>query len=387
MKKRVLLVLLGLSGFTAQALGPQKTSTGKVTSEPGTARAGVSVVIKGTGTGTTTSSAGNYTIRATVGQVLVYRFIGTAPEERPIGDGSVIDVTLKRVATNLDAVVVTALGQTTAQRALGTAQQTVSGNDIAATQRENFINALQGRIAGVDVTSSSGVPGASSSITIRGVSSISSSNQPLMVIDGLPVDNKTLNTGVLASDAPGSATAFSNRGVDFTNRSADFNPEDIESITVLKGPEAAALYGIDAANGAILITTKRGKAGGGLNYNNSFTIESTRAHPETQHVFGPSAVGSETFLYFGSPYPTGTKFYDNVDGFFQNAMSQTHNLSFDGATQDNRISYRVSGGSIRREGVIPNSRFNRTNLTGRSDAQVTNWLRADLSMQYAYDVN
>ena len=122
---------------------------------------------------------------------------------------------------------------------------------------------MQGRVAGVDVASTSGVPGASSSITIRGVSSISSSNQPLMIIDGLPMDNKTLNTGVLASDAPGSLTAFSNRGVDFTNRAADLNPEDIETLTVLKGPEASALYGIDAANGAIVITTKRGKAGHG----------------------------------------------------------------------------------------------------------------------------
>src|SRR5205823_8991895 len=171
-------------------------------------------------------------------------------------------VQLRLIPTSLDAVVVTSLGQTAEQRALGTAQQTVQGKEIAETQRENFINSLQGRIAGVEVTSTSGVPGASTSIVIRGVSSISSSNQPLMIIDGLPMDNKTLNTGVLASDAPGSLTAFSNRGIDFTNRAADLNPDDIESLTVLKGPEAAALYGIDAANGAIVITTKRGRAGG-----------------------------------------------------------------------------------------------------------------------------
>ena len=381
------MVLMGLSLFATKAFAQQKTITGKVTSEQGTALAGVSVVIKGTGTGTTTSSAGNYSIRATVGQVLVYRFLGTAPEERPVGDGSVIDVTLKRVATSLDAVVVTALGQTTAQRALGTAQQTVSGSSIAATQRENFVNALQGRVAGVDVTSSSGVPGASSSITIRGVSSISSSNQPLMVIDGLPVDNKTLNTGVLASDAPGSLTAFSNRGLDFTNRAADFNPDDIETLTVLKGPEAAALYGIDAANGAIVITTKRGKAGGGLEYDNSFRFEATGARPKTQDVYGPSANGSTTLLYFGTPYPTGTKFFDNVDGFFQTALTQKHNLAFSGASPDSRLTYRLSGGSTRQQGVIRNSQYNRLNLTGTSTAQVTSWLNADLVMQYMYDNN
>jgi len=387
MKKRVLLVLMGLSLFATKAFAQQKTITGKVTSEQGTPLAGVSVIIKGTGTGTTTSSAGNYSIRATVGQVLAFRFIGTAPEERPVGDGSVIDVALKRVPTSLDAVVVTALGQTTAQRALGTAQQTVAGSDIAATQRENFVNALQGRVAGVDVTSSSGVPGASSSITIRGVSSISSSNQPLMIIDGLPVDNKTLNTGVLASDAPGSLTAFSNRGVDFTNRAADFNPEDIETLTVLKGPEASALYGIDAANGAIVITTKRGKAGGGLEYDNSFRVEATGARPKTQNVYGPSGNGSTSLLYFGAPYPTGTKFYDNVDGFFQTALTQKHNLAFSGASPDSRLTYRLSGGSTRQQGVIRNSQYNRLNLTGTSTAQVNSWLNADLVMQYMYDNN
>src|SRR5687768_18030235 len=112
-----------------------------------------------------------------------------------------------------------------------------------------------------------------------------------MIIDGLPMDNKTLNTGVLASDAPGSASAFSNRGVDFTNRASDLNPEDIETLVVLKGPEASALYGIDAANGAIVITTKRGRAGmGGLEYNMSYKLESTGTRPELQQVYAPSAV-------------------------------------------------------------------------------------------------
>lgn len=146
-----------------------------------------------------------------------------------------INVLLKSVATNLNAMVVTALGQTTTRRALGTSQQSVEGAAIAQTQRQNFVNALQGRVAGVEVTSTSGVPGASSSITIRGISSISSSNQPLMIVDGLPLDNKTMNTNVLASDAPGSLTAFNNRGLDFTNRAADLNSEDIESLVVLKG--------------------------------------------------------------------------------------------------------------------------------------------------------
>ena len=255
--------------------------------------AGVSVRVDGTTIGALTNSDGTYTITgAPAGsRVLSTRRLGYAPQRVAVtvpatGDATQ-DFALGKVATTLNDVVVTALGQTAQQRSLGTAQQTVQGSAIAETQRENFVNALQGRVAGVDVTSTSGVPGASSSITIRGISSISSSNQPLMIIDGLPMDNRTMNTGVLASDN-NSTQAFSNRGIDFTNRASDLNPEDIETLTVLKGPEAAALYGIDAANGAIVITTKRGKAGGGLQYSNSFRVEKTSAKPELQKVYGPT---------------------------------------------------------------------------------------------------
>src|SRR5881396_1514928 len=330
MKKSIVMVLVGIFLVAPRAFAQQKTVTGKVTSEQGSPLSGVTVAIKGTSTGTSTNGAGNYSIRVAVGQVLQFRFIGAALVERTVGADDVINVELRRVALDLDAVVVTALGQTTAQRALGTAQQTIRGVEIAQTQRENFVNALQGRIAGVDVTSTSGVPGASSSITIRGVSEISSSNQPLIIVDGLPMDNRTLNTGLLASDA-NSNTALSNRGVDFTNRAADFNPDDIETLTVLKGPEAAALYGIDAANGAIVITTKRGRAGGGVQYTSSFRIEWTGAKPQLQRVYGPTTVAGGllgSFNYFGNPYPAGTAFYDNIDGFLRTGTTATSNLSF-----------------------------------------------------------
>jgi TonB-linked SusC/RagA family outer membrane protein len=390
MKKQVLMALIGAFLFAAPAAAQERTVTGKVTDEQGAPLASVAVRIRGTTTGTLTGNDGTYSIRATVGQVLQFRLIGHTPEERTIGAGNVMDVQLRRAATNLDAVVVTTLGQTNVRRAIGTAQQTIEGIDIAQTQRQNFINALQGRVAGVEVISTSGVPGASSSITIRGVSSISSSNQPLMIIDGLPLDNKTLNTGVLASDAPGSANAFSNRGVDFTNRAADINPEDIETLVVLKGPEAAALYGIDAANGAIVITTKRGRPGGEFSYSNSFRIEQTGARPSLQRVYGPTTVTGSTvgsFFYYGSPYPAGTTFYDNIDGFFQTAQTQKHNLAFSGGAQDNRVNYRLSVGADRQEGVVPGSDLSRVNLTGRSQAVVNNWLRADLSVLYMYANN
>jgi TonB-linked SusC/RagA family outer membrane protein len=393
MNKQVLTAFLGLCLCGASVGAQQKTVTGRVTSEQGSPLPSVSVVVRGTGIGTTTNSDGAYSIRVAVGQVLQFRSIGTAPEERAVSaETNVINIQLRRVATSLDAVVVTALGQTMAERSLGTAQQTVSGDPIAQTQRENFINALQGRVAGVDVTTTSGVPGASSLITIRGVSSISSSNQPLMIVDGLPIDNKTTNTQTLASDAPTAPLAFNNRGVDFTNRAADINPEDIESITVLKGPEASALYGIDAANGAIVITTKRGRGIGGFEYSNSVRVEQVREKPEVQNVFGPSSSGTPSgltasLLYFGTPYPSSTHFYDNTGNFFQTGITQKHNLAFSGNSPEGRLNYRVSASTTRQRWVIPNSDLNKVNLTGASQGKVTSWLDADLSMMYAYSNN
>jgi len=389
---RSLLMLFALLFVAAPlpVLAQQRTVTGKVTNEQGAPLAGVSVAVKGTQTATSTNTQGDYSIAAEAGQILQFRFIGTGLVERSVGVEDVINVQLRRVALDLDAVVVTALGETASQRSLGTAQQTVRGTEIAETKRENFINALSGRVAGIDVTSSSGVPGASSSIVIRGVSSISSSNQPLIIVDGLPIDNRTVNTGVLASDKS-STTAFSNRGVDFTNRAADLNSEDIETLTVLKGPEAAALYGIDAANGAIVIRTKRGRAGGGMQYSSSMRVERTQANYQLQRVYGPSglAVGGtiNSFQYFGAPYAPGTQFYDNIDGFLRTAVSQQHNLSFSGATADNTINYRLSTALEKQEGVVPSSGYNRINVTGASQARINSWLNTDLSMIYTYANN
>jgi TonB-linked SusC/RagA family outer membrane protein len=388
MKNRVFATFLGLLLGPALAFAQQRTITGKVTNEAGSPLSSVQVVIKGTTTATSTNAEGGYVIQASSGQILQFRFIGTAPIERTVGSTDQIDVVLRRVATNLDAVVVTALGQTTAQRAIGTAQQMVEGSQIAQTQRMNFVNSLQGRVAGVEVINTSGMPGASSSITIRGISSISSSNQPLMIIDGIPLDNKTMHTSVFASSRGGSTNSFENRSVDFTNRAADINPEDIENLVVLKGPEAAALYGIDAANGAIVITTKRGRAGtGGFDYSNSFKFEQTRGFPDIQQVYDTSSVGSSSLLYFGNPYPAGTTFFNNADGFFRNALQQQHNLSFSGGTPDQKVNYRLSGSMARQEGFVPNTQYKRYNVTGATAAQVTSWLNADLSMLYTFADN
>ncbi|HEX8208625.1 MAG TPA: SusC/RagA family TonB-linked outer membrane protein [Longimicrobium sp.] len=401
-KARAMTILLfaalaaGL-GVSPDPLAAQATGSvrGRVV-ESGSNRpiSGAQVSIPNTAIRTVTSAGGEYTLGSVPAGTQRVRasLIGHTTSEQTAqvtaGQATQVNFTLSSAAVALDALVVTALGQTTAQRSVATAQQSVRGEEIAQTQRENFVNALQGRVAGVEVTTSSGTPGASSSITIRGVSSISGSNQPLMIVDGLPMDNKTLNTASMASDAPGSSTALTNRGVDFTNRAADINPEDIETLTVLKGPEASALYGIDAANGAIVITTKRGKAGrGGIEYNNSFRFESTRTRPELQREFGISGVGGSTFQFFGLPYADSTTFYDNVEGFFQTGRTQKHNLAFSGAAADNRVNYRISSGLTQQEGVVPGTRYDRINVTGASQAQVNRWLNVDLSMQYANAAN
>ena len=394
------LVLAALAaGLGAAPLPLSAQSTGSVRGrvvENGTSRAlsGAQVSIPNTTLRTVTNASGEYVLgNVPAGsQTVRASLIGFGTNNQTVqvtaGQATQVNFTLATAAVSLDALVVTALGQTTSQRAVATAQQTVRGSEIAQTQRENFINTLQGRVAGVEVNSTSGVPGASSSITIRGVSSLSSSNQPLFIVDGLPLDNKTLDTRALASDAPGSTTAFNNRGVDFTNRAADINPEDIETLTVLKGPEASALYGIDAANGAIVITTKRGRSGRGqIEYNNSFRVESTNTRPEIQTVYSPSSsfgtgAGNVTLAYFGTPFAPGTQFYDNIDGFFETALTQKHNLAFSGASADSKINYRLSGGLTRQDGVVPGTRYDRINLTGASQAQVNNWLNVDLSMQY-----
>mgnify|MGYP001382648517 CR=1 FL=1 len=350
----LVLLVVSSQAVSSQAVAQQRTITGKVTSEQSVPLAGVSITVKGTSTTTSSNNQGDYSIAAGAGQVLQYRLIGTGLAERTVATEDVINVQLRRVAMDLDAVVVTALGETAEQRRLGTAQQSVRGAEIAQTQRENYFNALPGRIAGVEVTSTSGVPGASSSIVIRGVSSISSSNQPLIIVDGLPMDNSTVNTGVLASDKS-STTAFSNRGVDFSNRASDMNPDDIETLTVLKGPEAAALYGIDAANGAIVIKTKRGRAGDGWQLRVGTRIEKTSVKPEMQRVWGPtqSVDGvTQNFLYFGAPYAAGTQFYDNVSGFLQTGVTSNTSLAFSGGAADNTVNYRLGTSLDKEIGVI-----------------------------------
>jgi len=256
MKKKLLMLWVGVFLLSLQVLAQQKTITGKITSsEDGLPIPGATVKVKGTSTATQANTSGVYTIKANNGDVLQFGYLGMVTKEQTVGASTTINISLSPDTKALNEVVVTAFGIERQKRALGYDSQTVGGKEIADTQRDNFINALQGRVAGVTVTPTNGVPGASSQIIIRGAVSLDGDNQPLFVVDGVPISNNTFSEYNLV----GQGTY--NRTNDYGNRGMDINPEEIESVTILKGPEASALYGTQGASGAVVITTKRAKAG------------------------------------------------------------------------------------------------------------------------------
>lgn len=379
------LLILSLCVLTAlQAMAQDRTISGRITSaEDGTPIPGANVVVRGSSRGTTTDANGKFSIQARAGQVLRFSFIGTVNQDITVANADVINVALKQEASTLNEVVVTALGIKREKRQLGYAVTEVNGQDLANSQRDNFINALQGRVAGLQVGTSSGMPGASSGVTIRGVNSISGNNQPLYVIDGMPIDNRTAQNNQFVAGGI-SGQSFENRNIDFSNRSQDINPNDIETITVLKGPEAAALYGVEAANGAIVITTKKGKAGQGrITYSATFTSQQVGPLPETQRVYSQGNNGvpqNSSFNAFGPRYAENTTFYNNADNFLRNGTGQRHNISFDGGSD--RVTYRLSAGYFNSQGVIPTTDYKRLNISLGGTAKLNDKLSVESTLQY-----
>lgn len=378
------LVLLILATYL-NAYAQNRTISGKVTSSEDNAPIpGASVVVRGTTRGTTTDANGIFRIQANTGQTLRISFIGTTTQDVAVGNADVINVSLKPEANALNEVVVTALGIEVEKRKLGYAATEIDGQDLANSQRDNFLNAIQGRVAGVQVGSSSGMPGSSSSVIIRGINSLSGNNQPLYVIDGMPISNNTATSNSFASSRAATGQSTENRTVDFSNRAQDINPNDIETITVLKGPEAAALYGVEAANGAIVIVTKKGRAGQGrISYTNSFTWQKTGPLPETQRVYGQGNNGvanNTNFNAFGPRIPENDTLYNNSQNFLRTGVGQRHSLSFDGGTD--RYTYRLSGGYTNSQGVIPTTSYKRLNLTLGGTAKITDKLSLESTIQY-----
>jgi len=349
--------------------------------------AGVNVVAKGTSIGAITRADGSFTLNnVSQGQVLVFTFIGYLAKEITVGEANRLEVNLSPDILSVGEVVVTALGIKEERKNLGTAVTEVKGNDVIQTQRINFVDALQGRVAGMTINQSSGLPGASSQVVIRGISSLSQSNEPLYIVDGLPYNNRTFTTNSLAS-ATISGPSLENRYTDFTNRAADINPDDIESVTVLKGPEATSLYGVDASNGAIIITTKRGKAGTSrINYSNSFSIVKITKYPDIQRVYGQGNYGmadNTSFNYFGEAYADDSVLYNNIKPFFHNGFTQRHNLSMDGGTD--KVSYRVSMGFNDVGAIIDGAGQRKINLSNALHGTLNKWLNYDFSLAYTND--
>ncbi|MEZ0483108.1 SusC/RagA family TonB-linked outer membrane protein [Fibrella aquatica] len=387
--RRCLLFLFCLGLSLSAAWAQNRELRGKVTSsEDNKPIPGASIVVLGTSRGTTTDAEGNYRVQAATGQTLRFSYIGNKSRDVIVANSDVINMTLQADDNQLNEVVVTALGQSRKSRELGYSVPQLKGDDIANSQRDNFINALQGRVAGLQVGTSSGMPGASSGVQIRGVNSISGNNQPLYVVDGMPIDNRTAqNNQFVAGGITGQSTE--NRNIDFSNRAQDINPNDIESITILKGPEAAALYGVDAANGAILITTKKGKAGQGrITYTGTYTLQKVGALPEVQRVYsqGNNGVSQNTsFNAFGPRYAENVQLYDNGAGFLRDGTGQRHNISFDGGSD--RYTYRLSAGYFNSQGVIPTTDYKRLNISLGGTAKITNKLSIESTLQYINTAN
>jgi TonB-linked SusC/RagA family outer membrane protein len=358
--------------------GQERKISGKVTdASDGLPLFGVSILVVGTTSGTITDLDGAYSINAQRGQTLRFTYTGYANREVVVADASTINVALSFEAEALSEVVVTALGIKEEKKKLSYSIQELKGNDLYDTGRDNFLVSMQGRVAGLNMTPTSGQAGASVNIQLRGPSSIDGNNQPLFVVDGLPIDNRTFSQGALVSDQQ-------NRTADYLNRAGDINPADIASITVLKGPEAAALYGIDASSGAIIITTKKGTAGvGKINYDNLFRFEDTYKFPEFATDYARGFNGSAdptTTLFFGPKLGAETPRYDNIEAFFRNGFTQTHNLGFEGGTPG--ISYRFSTSYTDQQGTVPTNDYNRISARLSSTAKITEKLEVSGSFNY-----
>ena len=382
------VVLLLLFIFSLPSYGQSQSVSGTVRDADKKAPlAGVTIKVVGTTITTQTKDDGTFNLKASNGQVLQVTYIGYESQKVSV-TGSKLDITMKIGSSELEEVVVVSMDIKRKSRDLGYSTQSVKGAEMKETQRESFVDALQGRVAGATITATSGVPGASSTIVLRGFNSMSLNNQPLFVVDGILRDNSTIDA---ASNVP-AAAGQNNTSNDFTNRIADINPNDIESVTVLKGPEATVLYGSSASNGAIIITTKRAKLENGKKFNvfydNSLRLQQLQNLPSTFNGFQQGANGVANpgvFTAFGPAMTPNIPTYDNVGKFFKTAFGQTHNLGIDFGSQAS--SYRFSTSYYDQTGVVPNTRLTRVNLRLTNTTKINKWIDITPSIAYSNSIN
>lgn len=346
---------------------------------------GVNVTVKGTSKGVTTDATGKFSISVAKGSILTFSYLGYTSQD--VLASANMMVALDPSATQLNEVVVTALGIKRERKALGFAMQEVKSDELVKTSESNVVSAIQGKVAGVDISQSGSGTGGSAKITIRGNRSLSGSNEPLWIVDGVPFnDNQSTAGGEWG-------------GVDRAGAAYDINPQNIESISVLKGPNAAALYGARAANGAIVITTKKGTKGQnglGVDYNGGVTFSKAAYFLDQQTKYGQGSGGNydnTSGLSWGSemkgqslvawngktiPYTAQT---NRINDFFRTGVAQTHNVAFSGG--NDKGSFRASIGDDNDEGIFTTQKVQKGNYDLKADYQINKFLTIDTKISYS----
>lgn len=403
MTRLLTILILCLTG-AAWAVAQTKSVSGLVLSdEDNEPVIGATVMVKGTTLGTVTDVDGRFSLSgvpATANAVVVSS-VGLKSREVTFRGGETLRIILKSNAELLDEVVVTAMGITRQEKTLGYSATTVKSGEVAGARTSNVADALSGKVAGVQVNSTSSDPGSVSNIVIRGFSSINGSNQPLYIVDGVPLGSDLVSGG--------SSTVSHGKNV-ATAGISNIASEDIESMTILKGAAATALYGSRASNGVILITTKSGRKGTGgrnftISYSGSVQARQVSLLPEFQNDFGQGWNGHQAYIENGSwgPAMDGSeqvygpiwngqqlshKFSaveDNVKDFFDIGWSHNHNVSFGGASADNKTTYYLSYSYTSDDGIMPTDadKYVRNTLAFRSSFEATEWLKLSSAVNYA----
>jgi len=372
----------------------EKTVTGKVSDASGPLP-GVTVIVKGTNTGTQTDFDGNYSINAATGAVLQYSYLGMQNIDKTVGTSNVINVVMTESAQALEEVVVTAVGISRNEKELGYNVQSVAAEDINTRPNADIVNSLAGATSGVQIVSSAGDAGASTFITIRGSASITGNNQPLFIVNGMPIISGGGSSGT--------------DGVNTSSRSIDINPDDIESLSVLKGGAATALYGVRAANGAIIITTKSGKnlSSKKIEFHTSYGIDEVSQLPGMQNTYaqgnngvwiggfqrswGPKIADLE---FDGSDYkwdpngklvPKGTGngnpaiAYDPYE-YFQSGTVTNNRLSISNGSDAGSFFFSIS--NLDQEGVVPNNQYGRTTVRLNATTKVSDNISFGADLAY-----
>lgn len=376
----VWLVLLLWLGVSAAAWG--QTADGVVVDPQGVPIPGVSVIVKGTTMGTMSTPDGRFSIAAPSGSLLSFSCIGYTSQEVAAAAG--MRVVLTEDTQFLEESVVTALGIRKERKALGYSVSEVSSEELLKNKQTNLVNSLAGKVPGVNVTQSSGAAGAGASIIIRGANSTSEGrdNTPLFVVDGVIYDNSTTVLGNSGTDG------MTRSNTTYANRAMDINLEDIASISVLKGAAAAALYGSRAADGAIIITTKKGTIGSAqVDYSGKVSLSWANRLPEVQTQFGRGfyenngVLNEQTYDSWGAALSSGTPVYDNIGNFFQNGIVYDNSVSVSGGSKNGNFYLSLS--NFDQKGIVPQTGYDKTTVRFNGEQQMG---RLTVSGHAAYSI-